>query len=556
MKQNASLEVLDQKPPSDPDAELMVLRELIRKPELIASEDLSTDLFNEQANVEIFRTLALLHEERQPTDLAHVWQRLRDEAKYETIGGKDKLAAIVTGDRLPSKFATYLECLRDKLKRRKAVRLGENLLQNAYGDMPTDDLLEWASERLKVAQNVGGEGETVSPVNAGQLIASHASLHEPIIQGVLRREETANIIAAPKMGKSWLTYGLALSVATERFWLSRYQCKPGRVLLIDNELHEPTLAHRLGLVAEAMGLERDAYSKNLQILPLRGRLLDLYGIAELLEQFKPGTFDLIVLDAFYRALPPGVSENDNNAIAQLYNRIDAITRRMQCAWVNIHHASKGNQAEKAVTDVGAGAGSQSRAADTHLILRPHEEEGAVVLDAVVRSFAPIEPIPLRFEFPVWKADGTLDASKVRGRLTKGEERQLDRDAEGKQSILDALEGEPLTHRQIRALGFSKERADRLLAKLESDGLIGVEEITARGGKQARYYPLPKLVGLTGRADHFGHEDRPLRARKTELVGPLKGDRPTSSSFQPQSGQPTSSATDQFRAGVVGKWEVD
>ncbi len=44
-----------------------------------------------------------------------------------------------------------------------------------------------------------------------------------------------------------------------------------------------------------------------------------------------------------------------------------------------------SQAGKAITDVGAGAGSQSRATDTHLILRPHEEKNCAVLDAAVRS---------------------------------------------------------------------------------------------------------------------------------------------------------------------------
>jgi RecA-family ATPase len=67
-----------------------------------------------------------------------------------------------------------------------------------------------------------------------------------------------------------------------------------------------------------------------------------------------------------------VSENDNASMAAVYNAIDRYADRLGCCFVAIHHASKGSQAEKSVTDVGAGAGSMSRAADTHLILRPHE----------------------------------------------------------------------------------------------------------------------------------------------------------------------------------------
>src|SRR5581483_8746120 len=74
---------------------------------------------------------------------------------------------------------------------------------------------------------------------------------------------------------------------------------------------------------------------------------------------------------------------------------------------------KGNQSAKAITDVGSGAGAQSRATDTHLILRPYEEQNAVVLEAAVRSFPPVSPVCLRWSFPVWTADTTLDPAALR-----------------------------------------------------------------------------------------------------------------------------------------------
>lgn len=79
----------------------------------------------------------------------------------------------------------------------------------------------------------------------------------------------------------------------------------------------------------------------------------------------------------------------------------------------IHHSTKGNQSGKAVTDVGAGAGAQSRAADTHLVLRPHEEPGVAVLDAAVRSWPPIEPRCLRWSFPVWTVEDSLDPADLK-----------------------------------------------------------------------------------------------------------------------------------------------
>ena len=84
-----------------------------------------------------------------------------------------------------------------------------------------------------------------------------------------------------------------------------------------------------------------------------------------------------------------MSENDNGKMAQLYNLLDRVANRLGCAFILIHHTSKGDQSGKSVTDVGAGAGSQSRATDAHLILRPHELESLFVLEGAVRSFPPL-----------------------------------------------------------------------------------------------------------------------------------------------------------------------
>src|SRR5690606_5676173 len=91
----------------------------------------------------------------------------------------------------------------------------------------------------------------------------------------------------------------------------------------------------------------------------------------------------------------------------------AFADRLGCCFVLIHHSTKGSQSGKSVTDVGAGAGAQSRATDTHLVLRPHEENGVVVLDAAVRSWPPIDPTCLRWSFPVWSVDDSLDPAALK-----------------------------------------------------------------------------------------------------------------------------------------------
>lgn len=222
-----------------------------------------------------------------------------------------------------------------------------------------------------------------------------------------------NVIASPKTGKSWLVLDLAIAVAMGRPWLGRFPTLAGDVLIIDNELHGETSANRIPKVAKARGLGTDEFADKVFIRNLRGGLQDIVSLGPYFRAIEPGRFRLIVLDAFYRFLPAGMDENANADMASLYNHIDRYAADLGCAFVLIHHSSKGNQSGKSVTDVGAGAGSQSRATDAHLVLRPHEEPDVVVLDAAVRSWPPQESACLRWAFPVWDAADDLDPKRLK-----------------------------------------------------------------------------------------------------------------------------------------------
>jgi hypothetical protein len=251
------------------------------------------------------------------------------------------------------------------------------------------------------------------PPTCRELYRDFPTLRPHIIHGLLREGETLNCIAAPKLGKSWLAINAALCVVTGKRFLSTFGTSPGNVLIVDNELHSETIAHRVPKVAEALGITTDEYADALRVQSLRGQLRDINGLGTLLLKFEPGQFKLIVVDAFYRCLPRGTDENSNADVAQLYNTIDTYADRLRCAFMLIHHSTKGNQAGKSTTDIGAGAGSQSRATDTHLVLRPHSEPDAVVLEAAARSWPPVEPICLRWKFPIWQIDEDLDPALLK-----------------------------------------------------------------------------------------------------------------------------------------------
>lgn len=333
--------------------------------------------------------------------------------------------------------------------------------------------------------------DEASIVPVGELIAHHDRLREPVIEGLLRRGETANIIAAAKVGKSWLGYGLALSIVTGSRWLGKFACSAGRVLLVDYELHPEVLASRIPKVADALSIDVDAYGDSFDVMPLRGQSVDLFDLAKILARIPPGTYSLIILDAFYRAMPKGFSENDNAQMTQLYNTIDAITRRMGAAWINIHHASKGRQTGKAIVDVGSGANAQARAADCHLILRPLKQDNVVLLEAAVRSFSPVEPLALRWEYPLWTPATDIDLTKLDRKTNQGDG-QRKKDAAAFQKILATIkQAGPSTRTALESLtGISSSRLRRLLPMLESEKRL-TSKTAKLNGQDAQEYLLPE-----------------------------------------------------------------
>ena len=319
-------------------------------------------------------------------------------------------AAPFESERGYSRFQVYatLECGGDY------TRAARELLGKGYGQ----SLPEKAVDFSGLSATVGGQGRTDANVPAilplGELVDRYPKMKPVLIHGFLRRGETMNIIAPPKTGKSWLVTDLALSVATGTPWFG-FPCEKGKVLIIDNELHPETSANRIPKVVTARGIDIKKVRNDIYVENQRGRLGNIEDLANRIETLKPYGFRLVIIDAFYRAMPKGTDENDNGTVAGIYNLIDKYAAALDCAFVLIHHTSKGNQSLKSVTDVGAGAGSQSRASDTHVILRRHKEQGCVVMESVVRSFPSVGAVCLRWNWPLWERDDSLNPEDLDGK---------------------------------------------------------------------------------------------------------------------------------------------
>jgi hypothetical protein len=322
------------------------------------------------------------------------------------------------------------------------------------------------------------------PIPFSELAENYPNMREVLVDGLLRTGEVMNIIASPKVGKSLFIANLAWSLVTGRPFLNR-QVKKSRVLVIDNELHTETIVSRYSAVAEALAIPT-ADRIGLDFLHIRGNSLSIYDLRSL--EIEAGRYGLVVLDALYRFIPRGTSENDNAAVMSMYNELDCMADKWKSSVAPIHHSSKGNQSEKDVTDMGSGAGSISRAADSHVILRPHAEDGLFVMEAVTRTFKTPPPASLRYEYPIWIP--TDVDPKLRTPNQKRNTRQDAIDLETTAAIVEALGDKSLSESQLRnRTGFGLDRVKRGLRILSEAEKVSRRLVRRNGKKTAVFHRL-------------------------------------------------------------------
>lgn len=304
------------------------------------------------------------------------------------------------------------------------------------------------------------------PMTVRQVVATHKEMRPPIIDGLLRVGEVCNVIASPKVGKSYFVSNLCWAAISGQEFLGFETVQRGEILILDNELHMETFAARQRAIMERMQI-LEAYADSVHVVPLRGKRCDIHDIrAWLLETYRPGDLSLVIIDAFYKALPQGIGENDNSQMMQVYAVLDEIADTLQCAVLNIHHASKGEQGSKRVTDVGAGAGSISRAADTHIVIRPHQQDGYFVLEAVTRSFPQPEKITIHNDAGVWQKSliEPVVATATPATATKRQQ-ELKDDCERLKKLL--VNGTTTITKIRNETGWRNDKVKRLLADIDA-----------------------------------------------------------------------------------------
>lgn len=232
----------------------------------------------------------------------------------------------------------------------------------AYAALPSVNTAEQAPDSLYAM-----------PLSVLRLYRQPAEL----VRNILRRGEVCIISGPPKARKTWAAYDLVLCAVHGLEWMGQWQCEPSRVLYVDMELHQGTIAYRLdnmqkhGRYAKAKPIQDNQFQVYTGRSGNRG-LRDLREAVKLLTNtIWDFEADLVVIDTVSAFLPLE-DENSNAEVNDAMGYLMGMATQTEAGLVLVHHTPK-NAGERSVTDAAAGAGAFTRRPDTVIAMTVEEE---------------------------------------------------------------------------------------------------------------------------------------------------------------------------------------
>jgi hypothetical protein len=293
-----------------------------------------------------------------------------------------------------------------------------------------------------------------------------------LIEGLLRVGEVAILSGESKSNKSWSAIQAGICIANSlTFWGMKTHST--RVLIVNTELQEATFHNRIQKVLSKIALteNKKANLDNVFIWNLRNQTLENDFFEALGRTIQENQIGLVILDPLYTLLG-NRDENSNGQMVDLLSKLRMYCESAGAAALITHHFAKGNSATKNSIDRGSGAGSIARFADSMLTISRHTKADHFVLESSLRSFAPMNAIVLKWEWPLLMVVDGEDAKALKG----GRPRKL----QGS-SILKHLKDGMIRSEWAKAVEKSGDgafsTAGKVIKELIEDGYV-----EDRGGK--------------------------------------------------------------------------
>lgn len=309
----------------------------------------------------------------------------------------------------------------------------------------------WGEFRARIAELAAGtdadegaededdRGPRIEFMDLGDIVEDPIEPPDEIICGLLPRERIAQLTARGGSGKTFLGYEAGLCVASGRQWL-RFDCRRGRALYIDPELHIADIRRRVQSIAQGMGIRSEDIAGRFEVVSLRGTTATADVLDDAIRRRTAETgkrYDLIIIDSI-NAILTG-DENSSVDVRAFIASLQRLTKDTGAACLIFHHAGKGG---------GRASGELARGSSVFLdgpdecieVMELKVEEGSAADELLKahhktkpngemiyatawrmtfpkhRTGAPIKPIDMIFRYPLHLVDhtGELAECKVAG----------------------------------------------------------------------------------------------------------------------------------------------
>jgi hypothetical protein len=329
-----------------------------------------------------------------------------------------------------------------------------------------------APEELE-AERIAALYERYEILQPKPLAEASRILPPELIAGILYQGRRMLLTGASKARKSWMLHQMAYSLANGL--LERFATKQTRIFYVNFELMEAGSALRFDAIAKALGC---GSQDNITIISISD-YLDLIGtdfpeyLALLARDNRAGA---TIVDPMWRLLGER-DENSNTAIGQLLRPLVRFSREAHASMIGAHHHAKGNASAKEAIDQASGAGAFIRDPATILVMSPHKQDDAYIVTVKSNDFAPIDNFVIRFDYPLFLVDETLDPSEVRPAPHVNRAKQKS-DSQTRQ-VLTAIRTREspdqeagLIHAEIvRATGILRGTVTKILKRLIRDRMV-------------------------------------------------------------------------------------
>lgn len=150
MSENVIANKLEKLPPQSIEAEQAVIGALLINPVTLTRviEILKPDSFYKPSHRVLYKAIVDLYNNNEPIDVVTVSESLRDSNKLESIGGRAYVNDIALSVVTTANVEYYAKIIAEKATLRDLIQAGSEIVQRAYNDGDTDQVLDVAEQMI------------------------------------------------------------------------------------------------------------------------------------------------------------------------------------------------------------------------------------------------------------------------------------------------------------------------------------------------------------------------------------------------------------------------